>query len=454
MDHAEIFSTMVPPSSPGLGLGLTPNPVLSQENYPNLSRTTQKRLRSDSDDEIDTSFMYKPSDNFAKFLVIKSDNVEQPITSLSPFIIEKQIEALIGTPKTVKKLKNKTLLVETTRKTQTEHLLKVKQFFNLQVTVSEHTTLNTSKGIIRDRALKGESEQSIVDYLKNQGVVAAKRFKINKDHETVETNTILLTFNMVTVPKSLRIFYRIIPVEIYVPNPLRCFNCQRFAHHENNCPVDIGSVCDKCGEGNYSHIPSKCPNPIQSVNCGQNHLSRSSDCEIWKKEKEIMRIKVTKNITYFEAKKEFEQTPEVTFSRIVQSAVATKPETKTTGTQIEENDTVITASTKLIEPRTKKHNKSTSQTSTSSTKPQPKATASTSKPAPSNSQAKSNKPQSTEKGSRESRSVSKSGAQNRSKSKSPRAKPVRLTRVQSESVKVTNMYNGLEEMEEDLPPNT
>ena len=103
MDHAEIFSTMVPPSSLGLGLGSTPNPVLSQENNPNLSRTTQKRLRSDSDDEIDTSLMFKPSDNFAKFLVIKSDNIEQPITSLSPFIIEKQIEALIGTPKTVKK---------------------------------------------------------------------------------------------------------------------------------------------------------------------------------------------------------------------------------------------------------------------------------------------------------------------------------------------------------------
>ena len=163
---------------------------------------------------------------------------------------------------------------------------------------------------------------------------------------------------------------------------------------------------------------------------------------------------MTKNIPYFEAKKAFEQTPEVTFSRIVQSAVATKPETKTTGTQIEENDTVITASTKLIEPRIKKHNKSTSQASTSSTKPQPKATTSTSKPTPSNSQAKPNKSQSSEKGSRESRSVSKSGAQNRSKSKSPRAKPVRLTRVQNESVKVTNMYNGLEEMEEDLPPNT
>ena len=41
--------------------------------------------------------------NFSlKFLVIKSEEAK-PITSLSPFIIEKQIESLIGTPKSVKK---------------------------------------------------------------------------------------------------------------------------------------------------------------------------------------------------------------------------------------------------------------------------------------------------------------------------------------------------------------
>ena len=34
MDHAENISTMVPPSSPGLGLGSTPNPgYLSQDNF-------------------------------------------------------------------------------------------------------------------------------------------------------------------------------------------------------------------------------------------------------------------------------------------------------------------------------------------------------------------------------------------------------------------------------------
>ena len=71
-------------------------------------------------------------------------------------------------------------MVETTRKAQTENLLKIKKFFNLNVNVSEHKTLNTSKGIIKDRTLKGETEANICEYLQNQGVIAVKRFTIKK----------------------------------------------------------------------------------------------------------------------------------------------------------------------------------------------------------------------------------------------------------------------------------
>ena len=61
MDHAEFNSTMVPPSSPGLGLGSTPNPVLSQENFPTLQQTSSKnkRQRPDSDDETEASTTFK-----------------------------------------------------------------------------------------------------------------------------------------------------------------------------------------------------------------------------------------------------------------------------------------------------------------------------------------------------------------------------------------------------------
>ena len=70
--------------------------------------------------------------------------------------------------------------------------------------------------------LKGKSEDNIVEYLRPQGVTASNRFKIMKDRNLVETNTLLLTFDRVNVPKSLKIFYRVVPVDVYIPNPLRC----------------------------------------------------------------------------------------------------------------------------------------------------------------------------------------------------------------------------------------
>ena len=90
-----------------------------------MASSTLKRLRPDSDDdELDASTIFTSQESFARFLIIESKNPDKPITSLSPFVIEKQIEATIGTAKSVKICKNQTLLVETTRKTQTENLKK------------------------------------------------------------------------------------------------------------------------------------------------------------------------------------------------------------------------------------------------------------------------------------------------------------------------------------------
>ena len=66
---------------------------------------------------------FKANENFPKFLVTSSKE-EKQTTSLSPFIIEKRIESIIGTPKTVKiKIKNGTLLVETNYSYSTNSVL-------------------------------------------------------------------------------------------------------------------------------------------------------------------------------------------------------------------------------------------------------------------------------------------------------------------------------------------
>ena len=330
-----------------------------------MASSTLKRLRPDSDDdEHEASTIFTSQENFARYLIIESKNKEKPVTSLSPFVIEKQIESMIGTAKSVKKLKNGSLLVETTRKTQTENLKKQTSFFGIPVEVTEHQSLNSSKGIIRNPILRAETEENILEYLKPQGVTHVKRFTIRKNNERINTNTLLLTFNSVVTPKTLKIFYQIIQVELYVPNPLRCFNCQKFGHHENNCPADLGSVCEKCGTGNHDHLASQCKKPVKCVNCGENHMSRSSDCDVWKKEKEVMKIKVTQRLTYPEARKIYDQQkPEFTFSKVV-SSMPKKPETKTSSTQYNVKDSEITESSKVIISRIHKQNQ-TNQNSTS-----------------------------------------------------------------------------------------
>ena len=137
--------------------------------------------------------------------------------------------------------------------------------------------------------LKGESEDSKVKYLRPQGVTACKRFKIEKDGRSVETKPLLLTFDKVNVPESLKIFYRIVHDDVYVPNPLRCFNCQRYVHHENNCPENQGFVFENCGVDGHAHHTNLCKNPTKCVNCGKDYPLKSDICKVCMKDKAVMK---------------------------------------------------------------------------------------------------------------------------------------------------------------------
>ena len=95
-------------------------------------------------------------------------------------------------------------------------------------------------------------------------------------------------------------------------------------------------------------------------------MSRSSDCEVWKKEKKIMKVKVTNRLTYPEARKLYEQhKPDFTFAKVVQS-MAAKPETKVASTQYSVKDSEITESLKVIIARITKQNTQNSTSSKSS----------------------------------------------------------------------------------------
>ena len=172
------------------------------------------------------------------------------MSSLSPFVIEKVLDGMIGTPKSIKKLRSGDLLEENEKKKPIEKLVRLNKFHDPKVTVSLHGSLNSCKGIVRCPDLKGVSEQEILEEMREQGVINVRRIKIRRDDTLKDTYTFVFTFNTSILPKQLKVAFLHVSVDPYIPNPLRCYACQVFGHHENKCHRE--EICANCGQPKHS----------------------------------------------------------------------------------------------------------------------------------------------------------------------------------------------------------
>ncbi|XP_041378033.1 uncharacterized protein LOC121390316 [Gigantopelta aegis] len=141
-------------------------------------------------------------------------------------------------------MKNGSLLVECSTKKHSKCLPKSTILANIRIIVLPHTSLNSSKGVIRCRDLEGVSDEEICDNLTSQDVTVVRRIKVRSNNELVPTNTFILTFSTPTLPHSIKAGYLNIPVEPFIPNPLRCFKCQKYGHGQNTCRGKL--TCKTC----------------------------------------------------------------------------------------------------------------------------------------------------------------------------------------------------------------
>ncbi|GFV77962.1 uncharacterized protein TNCV_1161 [Trichonephila clavipes] len=101
------------------------------------------------------------------------------------------------------------------------------------------------------------------------------------------------------LPSTIKAGYLNCKIRPYIPNPLRCFKCQRFGHSQTACRGQL--TCSRCAS--VGHVSSDCSLELKCVNCLQPHSADSKLCPKWKIEKEIQTIKTNKNISYIEARK-------------------------------------------------------------------------------------------------------------------------------------------------------
>ncbi|GFX10886.1 putative RNA-directed DNA polymerase from transposon X-element [Trichonephila clavipes] len=240
-----------------------------------------------------------------RFLIISLANNE--MSKVSPFAIQKALIGIGGEPKSVKRLRSGDLLIETNSALQTKSFLLAQHFLNSPVTISPHKTLNSCRGIISETDLLG-----------------------TPDGKSSRVFPVRVLFSPI-LPTNIKAGYLNCRIRPYIPNPLRCFKCQRFGHSQTSCRGQL--TCSRCAS--VGHASTDCNLEPKCVNCLQPHPSDSKICPKWKIEKQIQEIKTNKNISYPEARKLIVPQLSQTYAQ------AAKSSTLNNSTQTDENITKI-----------------------------------------------------------------------------------------------------------------
>ena len=74
------------------------------------------------------------------------------------------------------------------------------------------------------------------------------------------------------------------PTSAFTPEPLRCYKCQKFGHHQIRCTSDF-AVCGVCSEHHptelcISKLKKKEATTTRCPNCGKNHHAWSRYCKV------------------------------------------------------------------------------------------------------------------------------------------------------------------------------
>ena len=154
-----------------------------------------------------------------------------------------------------------------------------------------------------------------------------------------------------------------VKVDVYIPNPLRCYYCQVFGHHENKCGRH--AVCCNFGVPEHCGPSGVCDKPAKCVHGSGDHPANSKQCPQWEKEKKIIKIKCENNLSFPEARKQYKQ-----FYTGQTYASAVKPGTCNKSTQTDNKSTLTDDSfTEYLKQQTTEKTQGTQEKRNSSPQP-------------------------------------------------------------------------------------
>jgi hypothetical protein len=147
------------------------------------------------------------------------------------------------------------------------------------------------------------TELSIEEIVYETAATTAIRIsrKDNSSTIRVPTQTVILSF-ISSPPQFVNIGFQKYKTEPYIPNPMRCDNCQNFGHSTSKCKINT-ITCSYCTQNHgYQNCPTKQQHlPALCKNCGGPHSSAFNQCPKYLEVKSALTIRATQHITYKQA---------------------------------------------------------------------------------------------------------------------------------------------------------
>lgn len=149
------------------------------------------------------------------------------------------------------------------------------------------------------------------------------------DGKLMDTSTTVLTFDTSTLPTQVKICFQYVDVVPFIPEPMRCFHCQRFSHLSGRCPEKEKPGICTCGGLMIRDGDHVCENPPKCRNCDGDHRSNFKKCPVYMQEYKIEQVRVVDNISYAAARKQVmagSMTKNGTYSQVTATQRRTLPE--------------------------------------------------------------------------------------------------------------------------------
>lgn len=247
----------------------------------------------------------KPVDPQEVFLQMKLDDRKRTLEQIK--VIAESFKHI--TEDFVLESERKSLCIIVKKPEDAEKLLALKELNDgTSVSIAMHPHRNVIRRVVNVVGCCDMPDEEIQRELAPQGVIEVRRIKktIEGGHKK-DTEMVVLTYSP-TVETYKTVKFGILKFKTfpYYTDLQQCFKCWEFRHIKPDCPQKE-PICGICSGSHESMKGNVCCEKTFCKKCNSaDHPISSRKCPKYERERKIHQIRIGKDVSYYEAKQEYE----------------------------------------------------------------------------------------------------------------------------------------------------